>query len=129
MFVTPIEWGNHGYEMEAFGKENRGDMMLNILREHGVRLSAPPLHQRAVPTCRPRNQEAQGRHIDVLGAKHCMHQGVGIVTDSHRFVGSDHDIVVQKVAFKDSGVKVQRRPFTRPPRVVGKLNVPEVLDQ
>ena len=96
---TPIGWTSDGYDWEAVGKENKGDNMLAVIRERGFCLSAPPEHQKSCPTCRPRKQDVQGRHIDVVGAKHCQHHGVGIVTDSHRFVGSDHDIVLQQVSF------------------------------
>ena len=96
---TPIGWTSDGYEWEAVGKENKGDNMLAVIREKGFCLTSPPEHQKSCPTCRPRKQDVQGRHIDVTGAKHCQHHGVGIVTDSHRFVGSDHDIVLQQVSF------------------------------
>ena len=127
---TPIGWTSDGYDWEAVGKENKGDNMLAVIRERGFCLSAPPERQKSCPTCRPRKQDVQGRHIDVVGAKHCQHSGAGIVTDSHRFVGSDHDIVLQQVSFHFREQReVQRRPNTRPRRVVGTLHVPQTIDQ
>ena len=126
---TPISWGHTGLEMEAAGGESKGDEMLGLLLEQGFQLSPPPVCQRSLPTCRPRKTDVQGRHIDVVGARRCMHEGRGIVRDSHCFVGSDHDMVVQQVGFASGGTDRRGRPNTRPRSVKADIRVPDVIDQ
>ena len=63
------------------------------------------------------------------GAKHSQGFGAGIVEDSHKFVGSDHDMVVQQVVFNRAGGPCRSRPNTRPRRVTVEIPIPKVINQ
>ena len=125
-----IKWGNGGQGLVAVGNEGKSDYMLNVLAEKGIVLSPPPPQQTCLPTCRPRNSEAQGRHIDVVGGKNVQLVGKGILVDSHRVVGSDHDAVFQNAALPLLGLKRKvRRPNTRARCVYDQAVVPDVINQ
>ena len=126
---TPLTWTRRGQELEAAGKEGKGEYMAGKFMEQDVTFTPPPLPQRGLPTCRPRNQEAQGRHIDLLSVKHALAQGKGILVDSHKHVNSDHDVVYQTLHIQGKSKGRQRRPNSCPKRVSGNVTIPEVLNQ
>ena len=88
---TPLKWVRKQDDLEAVGIEGKGEYMVGKFLEGRMEFTPPPRNQQSMPTCRPRNQEAVGRHIDLLGTRDVRVEGKGIVVDSHRFVGSDHD--------------------------------------
>ena len=126
---TPFAWGKDDEELVAMGREGKGEGLLMRLRERGMQLTAPPPEQRSLPTCRPRKKEVVGRHIDVVGSKGCLVKGNGIVIDSHRFLSTDHDAVMQSVKIRGQGERTRPRPNTRPRRVTGPITVPEEINQ
>ena len=126
---TPIRWDLDGEGLVAGGQEGKGDNMLGWMREKGLELTSPPQSQRFLPTCRPRKRDVQGRHIDVVGGKHCGREGMGVLRDSHKWVGSDHDMVLQRLTVRLGDKEHRPRPNTRPKRVVAMVEVPDVLNQ
>ena len=125
---TPFSWVCSNDEWMAVAKETKGENMLNRLLEDGIALTAPPASQKSVPTCRPRKQDVQGRHIDVLGGRGVVLRGLGIVVDTHKIVGADHDLVCQHAEVRCGG-RGDRRPNTKPKRVCGPLVIPETFNQ
>ena len=127
---TPFAWvANEEGSEEAVGIETKGDNMLGVFFEKGLRLSPPPREQHRLPTCRPRKQDVQGRHIDVVGGLEGKAQGYGIIRDSHRFVGSDHDLVYQRVEIGKRASVYNGKPNTRPRQVRSELSIPSVINQ
>ena len=125
---TPVKWVLCEDKLEATGRERKGENMIEKMSERGLSLTAPLASQRSLPTCHPRNAEAQGRHIDVVGGIGCRTQGLGIVENSCLFVGSDHDMVLQGLELREKGKKVRRKPQTRPRFVYSDVQVPEKID-
>ena len=126
---TPFQWMEVEGGWEAVGREGKGDLLLNRYREIGVALTAPPKAQKSRPTCRPRKQDVCGRHIDVVGSKGACCVGLGIVEGSYLFIGSDHDIVLQRLDLVTSVRNRKRRPSTCPKKVTGPVAVPDMLNQ
>ena len=126
---TPFQWEVDGGGLQPCGKEGKGEGLLMQLREKGLDLTAPRMDQRHLPTCRPRKQNVQGRHIDVVGGKHGERAGKGIARDSHRILGTDHDMVVQKVIVRAGSYVARGRPNTRPKWVSGDVALPPELNQ
>ena len=126
---TPIKWIENGVGWEAVGKEGKGEHMVSRLLESDIVLTAPPSEQKSMPTCRPRKQDVQGRHIDVVGGSKTCRVGLGIVEGSYMFVGSDHDMVLRRADFATRTRKVKGRPSICPKRVKGDIVIPSVLNQ
>ena len=115
---TPVQWFAHGgLPPEPQSSESKGDYMLGYLKSKGILLTPPPSDQWNTPTSRPRNVEAQGRQIDVVGAKNCRAEMAHIHVDSYMKLGGDHDAVTQVVSFR----------FTPRKRVVKGTNRPRVV--
>ena len=126
---TPFSWVAKQGEVEAVGGETKGENLIGKLMEGGLRLSPPPKEQHHLPTCRPRKEDAKGRHIDVVGGIQGECEGKGIVCDSYLFAGSDHDLVYQQVYVGNKTFKGKGRPNTRPRFVHEEIVVPPVINQ
>ena len=126
---TPFAWIEHEGEWQAIGKEGKGEDMIARLDEAGAGLTAPPPHQKALPTCRPRRHDVTGRHIDVVGGRYVSRRGLGIIRDSYMLVGSDHDAVLQALSMPVRHRTSARRANTRPKWVWAPLHLPDRLNQ
>ena len=103
--------------------------MLTCLQEKGLVLTPPAKDQWRTPTSRPRNQEANGRQIDMVGYKHARAILSVIYTNSYMLAGSDHEAISQEVHFRQKGGRKVPRPATRPRKVTQELALPRKLDQ
>ena len=99
---TPVKWTEEfGVQPVSSSPESKGEYMLGVLQEKGLRPTAPPREQWATPTSRPRKPDAQGRQIDMLASKHCLSSNARIVEDSHMLLGTcDHDAIIQVVSVR-----------------------------
>ena len=125
---TPFKWVAKNEFVTAVGDESKGEHMIGRFLEAGLHFSTPPRAQFDTPTCRPRNTELQGRHIDVVGGSEGKCNGTGVVCNSHRFIGSDHDLVAQGVQLA-KGSRGTSKPNTRPRFALPNFAVPEIINQ
>ena len=127
---TPVKWvqDEEGHVL-ATGPEGKGDNMLTSLHEKGITLTPPARDQWRTPTSRPRNQEATGRQIDMVGCKHSRATCSVIYSDSYMLVGSDHEAISQEVHFRQTGGRKVTKPSTRPRRVTREVVLPQKMDQ
>ena len=125
---TPFTWSLQDGAWIPLGNEGKGENMIGQLLERDVRLSAPPRALIHEPTCRPRKTDVIGRHIDVVGGKNGVLTGQGMIKGSYLFVGSDHEVIWQKMQTEEGQNKF-KKPNTQPKRVVGEVVLPERISQ
>ena len=114
----------------ASGAEGKGDYMITCYQEKGIELTPPCREQWKTPTSRPRNPEAEGRQIDMVGTKHARARSSTIHVDSFMQAGADHGAVSQVVLFQQKPGRTSHRTSTQPRLVkAGPLPLPAVMSQ
>ena len=128
---TLIRWSaQSGVPPEATSPESKGDYLLGFLKSLNFTVTAPLSHQWNTPTSRPRNKDALGRQIDVVGCRSAFSRHSEIQVDSYMKVGSDHDAVFQRVVFRFLPRKRTLSGSNRPRRVIKEvIQVEGDLDQ
>ena len=116
-----VQWSVADGEIFPYGVAGKTHNMLGLIQGAGFRFCPPRADQLDTPTSRPRKAGDQGHQIDLFACKHVDLEAVHIHVDSHRVLGSDHDLLSAtfRRPARDLGVgKSCRRAHTRPRKVV-----------
>ena len=122
---SPITWARaRAGDLRATARTGKSNQFLNQFAARDLQPVAHSEEQMEVPTSRPRQQDRQGRIIDLIASARVMTKETEVHVNSHKVLGTDHELISTKVVF--AGVKGRGRPNTKP-RVVTKA-IPEILE-
>ena len=100
---------------------------LETIVSKGYRLAAPSPTQFETPTSRPRQEGRAGRQIDCIAYKGISVARLHIHEDSHKCIGSDHELLEVTVQIRAEG---RRKVHSTRPRVwKGGPDLIEHIDQ
>ncbi|CAE7946760.1 Ank3 [Symbiodinium sp. KB8] len=122
--ATVQEMVDEHRDLRATARTGKSNQFLNQFAARDLQPVAHSEEQMEVPTSRPRQQDRQGRIIDLIASARVMTKETEVHVNSHKVLGTDHELISTKVVF--AGVKGRGRPNTKP-RVVTKA-IPEILE-